>query len=214
MIRALTRELRQLDRQIQNPPSVRLEEPIQRGWVRKYVLTQEAENRPDLNILEADPRNIGSEMHNKNPLFLKKKHWRSRKLVHVEQPLREILVDYWSTKRHPRPDEWKPYFHLEYKWHSWRGFQWFYVFTEAHLFELRVQPHWLTHLKLIDPVIIRHKAELEAWMKHHNGVFPGYRRLKGKWAHWRPLNSWNYHHELEKQEKNQLRRFSQQFRRG
>lgn len=205
-IRALTRELRKLDREIQNPPSVRLEEPIQRGWVRRHVLTKEAELHPDRETLAAILHDIGREEHSRHPLFLKKKHRRSRKLVDVKLPLHEILVDHWSTKRHPRPEEWKPHFHLEYKWHSWRGFQWFYVFTETHLFELRVEPHWLTHLKLIDPGLIRHKAELEAWMKHHNGG-PRYRRLKGKWAHWRPLNSWNHQHELEKQEKNQLRRF-------
>ena len=203
-IRAIVRETDRLHNAILSPVSIPLKEPIQRGWVRRYVLAKEAEARPDREMLAAILNNIGSTVHSRHPLFLKKRTRRSRKLVDIKQPLYEILVDQWSTKRYPRPEEWKRYFHLEYKPY-YRGLQWFYVFTETHLFQLKVEPHWLTHVKVIDAQLIERKAELDTWMNYHNG-WPRHRRLKGKWARYHPVNSWRHRHELEKQEKADLRR--------
>jgi hypothetical protein len=205
-IRAIVRETTRLQNAILSPASIPLKEPIQRGWGRRYVLAKEAELRPDRETLLDILRDIGREIHSRHPGFLEKKHWRSRKLVEIKQPLREILVDCWSTKRHPRPDAWKRYFHLEYKHYYYNcGFQWFYVFTDKKLFELKVEPHWLTHVKVIDAQLIEREAELDAWMDHHNG-WRRHRRLKGKWAYCHPVSSWHRRHELERQEKADLRR--------
>ncbi len=149
-IRAVVRELKTLRKRVVNPPSVLLAEPIQRGWVRRHVLTKEAESRPDRETLAAILRDIGRKVYSRHPLFLQKKCRRSRKLVEIKQPLHEILVDRWSSRRHQRPDEWRRYFHLEYKPY-YGGLQWFYVFTNTRLFELKIEPHWLTHVKIAVP---------------------------------------------------------------
>ena len=176
-LRAAAQELKLLYGTVSNPPSVRLEEPIQRGWVRRYVLSQEAQSRPDREMLADILLDIGPERHSRRPDFLKKKRRGSRKLVEMDQPLERILIDRWSTKRHPRRDEWKRYFHFEYQPYM-GGLQWFYIFTDTHLFELKVEPYWLTHVKIIDPVALSRCAELEAWMEHHVR-WKKYNRLKG-----------------------------------
>ena len=204
-IRAVALELKSLRHRINHPSSVLLKDPIQRGWVRRYILTKDAEARPDRETLAAILRDIGREVHSRHPLFLQKKRRRSRKLVEIKQPLHEILIDRWSIKHHPWPEEWKRYFHLEYKPYC-GGLQWFYVFTDTHLFELKVEPHWLTHVKIIDSAAIEREAGLMAWMEKHNG-YNKYCRLKGRRANWHPIQSWQFSHEREKQEKAMLRRF-------
>ncbi len=198
------RELKTLRQRVVNPPSVLLAEPIQRGWVRRHVLTKEAESRPDRETLAAILHDIGRKVHSRHPLFLQKKRRRSRKLVEIKQPLHEILVDRWSTKRLQRPEAWKRYFHLEYKPY-YGGLQWFYVFTNTKLIELKVEPHWLTHVKIIDTAAIAREAELDAWMEARC-AWPKYERLKGR-RHW----SWNdaLRRKLERQAKRDLQWFYQ-----
>jgi len=73
---------------------------------------------------------------------------------------------------------WKRYFHFEYKPYL-GGLQWFYVFSDPHLFELRVEPHWLTHVSIIDGALVTRAAELQSWLEHHLG-WEKHRRLKGR----------------------------------
>jgi len=54
-LRAIVREFEQLQSILGDPPSVPLETPIQRGWVRRHVSTREAQMRPDYAILAAIP---------------------------------------------------------------------------------------------------------------------------------------------------------------
>jgi hypothetical protein len=203
-IRAIRRELRKLQRRINNPPSVRLEQPIQRGWVRRYVLTEKARYRPDHETLKAILGDIGTEKQCSRPDFLKRRG-RSRKLFEIDQPLKEIGTWEWSSRSHPRPEEWKKYFYRQSRY-LYRQLVWLWIFSDPQLFELKVEPFWLTHLKLIEPLVIEREAELTAWMMHRNG-FARYENLKGKLVQWRPVDSWRHRHELEKQEQTELRHF-------
>ncbi len=117
-------------------------------------------------------------------------------MVEIKQPLHEILVDRWSTKRQQRPEEWKRYFHLEYKPY-YGGLQWFYVFTDTRLFELKVEPHWLTHVRVIDPLAIEREAELDAWMEMHY-AWPKFQRFKGR-------RQWSCNTELRRRLERQAR---------
>jgi hypothetical protein len=207
-IRSVARELKKIGREVQNPPSVRLKEPIQRGWLRKYVLTKEAQSRPDAQVLEDILKVIGTTQYHWRRVFVRGRR-AGRHMIEMKQPLKEILIDTW--KRYPTdyPDTWKRYFHLEYKqggyvWYGRQsGHQWHYVFTDPHLFELKVERHWLTHVKIIDPLLIEHQAELEAWMEGRRG-WNRYGRLKGRSNWWKksPLQR-----KLEARAQKELRRF-------
>lgn len=203
-LREIALEAKDLRHQIQNPPSVRLPEPIQRGWVRHYVLTKEAQLRPDAQVLGQILEVIGTKEYYWRRNFIKSR--RQRPLIEIKQVLKPIHSYMWRHHPDKYPETWQPYFHLEFLqwWHgSYRYQQWVYVFTEAHLFELKVERHWLTHLKIIDPLLIERHAELEAWMEHHQG-WRKYDRLKGRrhWWHNRDLNR-----KFEVQSKSDLRDF-------
>ena len=203
-LREIALEVKDLRHQIQNPPSVRLPEPIQRGWVRHYVLTKEAQLRPDTQVLAQILEVIGTKEYYWRRNFIKSR--RQRPLIEIKQSLKNILIDTWRLYPEKYPDEWRSYFHLEYlQWgHGYyHGHQWFYVFTDTHLLELKIERHWLTHLKIIDPLLIKRHAELEAWMEHHQG-WRKYDRLKGRrhWWHNRDLCR-----KLEAQAKSDLRNF-------
>jgi hypothetical protein len=207
-IRAVARELKAIQRQVLNPPSIRLKEPIQRGWLRKYVPTKEAQSRPDAQVLEEILKVIGTTQYHWRRVFVRGRR-AGRHMIEMKQPLKEILIDTW--KRYPTdyPDTWKRYFHLEYKqggyvWYGLQsGHQWHYVFTDAHLFELKVERFWLTHVKIIDPLLIEHQAELEAWMESKRG-WERYGRLKGRSNWW---NKSPLQRKLEARAQRDLRRF-------
>jgi len=206
-IRAIAVEWENLRHQIQNPPSIRLKEPIQRGWIRHHVLTKEAQLRPDAPVLQQILEIVGTKEYHWRRNFIPGR--RRRPLVEIKQSLRTIHPRMWRFYPDQYPEEWKPYFRLEYQ-HYWQGShhyeQWVYAFNEAHLFELIVERHWLTHLSIIDPLLIERQAELEAWMTLHNG-WNRHSRLKGHWARCRPRSSWSHRHEFDKQEKKDLRHF-------
>ena len=91
-----------------------------------------------------------------------------------------------------------------YVWYGLQsGHQWHYVFTDAHLFELKVERFWLTHVKIIDPLLIEHQAELEAWMESKRG-WERYGRLKGRSNWW---NKSPLQRKLEARAQRDLRRF-------
>jgi hypothetical protein len=201
-LRAIALELKELRQQIQNPPSVKLTEPIQRGWVRHYVLSKEAQLRPDVHILRQILEVIGTKEYHWRRNFIKGR--RQRPLIEIKQSLKVVQTRAWNLDPKRYLEEWKNYFHLEYLQWS-HGFyhchQWFYVFTEAHLFELKVERHWLTHLKIIDPFLIERQAELNSWMELYQG-WPKYSRLKGRRTWW---HNATLYRKLEAQAKSDLR---------
>ncbi len=212
-IRKISNKLEELWRTFQHAPSVPLEKPIQRGWVRHYVLTREAELHPDVAILREILEKIGTEEY----------HWRrdfrrgrraGKGMIEIKQSLRPIPMSDWNREPEKYPDRWKRFFHREFRQgyysYSWealqKGHQWVYVFNDSQLFELKVEPHWLTHVKVIDPLAIERKAELHAWMYRHNG-WRRYDRLKGRRVEYRYRDRSRIDYKLEKQQQAQLRHF-------
>ncbi len=210
-LRGLHRELEELDQRLNHPPSVRLAEPIQRGWLRRYVLTKAAALRPDVAVLREILAVIGSIQYHWRRDFHLGRRW-SRGKVKIEQPLDCILVDKWRLYPEKYPEHWNGYFHLEYRYDGrlleipTGRHQWFRVFTDAHLFGLKVEPFWLTHVKIIDADAMERQAEICECLGRSGGAYK-YRRLKGKWARWHPIPSRQYQHEFEKEEKQRLRHF-------
>ena len=89
---------------------IKLEEPIQRGWRRFYVLSERASARRDRPMLEAILAVIGTVVVHHGRDF-RRRRGRCRKLVEIEQPLRPIPIHEWERKNYP--DEWRRYFRRE-----------------------------------------------------------------------------------------------------
>jgi len=160
----LDKELRQLTRKLWIP--VQLQKPIQQGWRRVHVLAPRADRRADKEVLIALREVIGTVQYRKSPEFRNKRgRGKRRRFVEIEQPLRELTQGEWN--RQQLPEEWKRYFRLESKCHfrAWRDVL---VFTNPHVFELKVEPCWVTVIHDKDPVVERHIAQIKRWLTRHD----------------------------------------------
>jgi len=169
-LRAVARELKELDKRIHQPKSVKLDKPIQKGWKRYYMLTDEAKARPDRELLEEILQRIGPILYHWRPDFRRGKRAR---VVEIEQKLRN-LRSWWVNNRYVYKT-WSPYFETIHGYHQ----RTYHRFKDPHLFRLKTVRNWLTHMWIIDSEAISRSAELERWMDFHQG-WPKYSRLKGR----------------------------------
>ena len=146
-----------------------LDEPIQRGWCRFHVLTAKSERRADKNVLLAILDLVGTaQFHNTPDFRLKRGRGRRRRFMEREQPLRELTVGEWE--RRDLPEEWEPYFRLEQRYYYW---EWrdVLIFTNPYVFELKVEPNWVTEVHTSDPEVERRIAEIESWLRNRNAKY-------------------------------------------
>lgn len=138
-----------------------------------FVLSDLARQRKDRDILQAILTHINHVRHSCRPDFLRRKG-RSKRLVEVEQPLRDIPL--WEWLRKGLPEEWCHYFRPEN-----RKFGPVLVFIHPWLFELKIEKHWITHCRQIQPEVMERVAEIEGYFEARK-MWPVYWRLKGKSA--------------------------------
>jgi hypothetical protein len=158
-----------LNQLIENAPSVPLKVPVQRGFVRSYVLSAEGERRADAQVVRDILKQIGTLRY-----FWRRSFRRGRRAgrnIEIEQPLLMVLIDTWIQNPKLYPQAWAHYFHLEI--HG----QFYYVFSAMHLITLKVSPHVLTHTKMVDPRWYEEQAELNAWLNRRMGREKYYRMV-------------------------------------
>lgn len=138
---------------------VRLEQPVQRGWMRCYFLTEAARERSDAAVLEAILKEINVIKYHWRRSFAPTRRNRRAQILQFEQPLQRIKP--WRRIRQDFPHEWKRYFFVEHvfqhrAWeHSWR-FRW------PQLFELRTVPRMVHELPVLDPAVDSRLSEIKA----------------------------------------------------
>ena len=187
-IRAIVRECDCLRPRIWNPPLKKLEKPYQRGWVRFYVLGEGSGQRGDKSVLNEILPHINSIRYCNRPDF-KKRKGRSKKMIEIDQPLRTISI--WEWKRRQLPESWKLYFRFIGGRHE-------YEFIHPWLFELRIEKHWITHYKEVDPLVLERFAELQSKMEH-NQFWRVFDRLKGR-HYWKYDPRWKIREREAKKE--------------
>ena len=163
---------------------IKLDEPIQRGWRRSYVLSERAAARRDCPVLEAILAVIGTVVVHRSRDFCRRRG-RSKKLVEIEQPLRVIPIHEWDRKNYPR--EWHRYFRYELILQWNRHWQPYWVFTQPSLYELKIERNWLWYFREVDPAIETRLSELSRWLESRAG-WRRYDWLKGRsqgrrWEH-------------------------------
>ena len=160
---------------------VPLDEPIQRGWRRFHVLTVKAEKRADNDVLIALLKIIGTVQFRNSPDFRNKRgRGRRRRFVEIEQPLHELTTGQWERER--LPEEWKPYFRQEKRCH-FRAWHDALIFASPYVFELKVEPNWVTETYICDPAVEQRIAEIEGWLWHRNAMHR-LDRIYGHSRHW------------------------------
>ena len=86
--------------------TVTLDEPIQRGWKRHFVLTEAAKQRPDRIPLETILEEINEIRYHWRASFRDGKHRKCHRLFHEhEHRLQDIRPDRWLSLKWP--DAWR-----------------------------------------------------------------------------------------------------------
>ena len=223
---AWDRERQALQKRLRNPPVQPLAEPIQQGWRRSFVLSPEAQLRPDAAVLTAilDEINVVSHHWRRDFIPSRRQLRLSRRTLSSEQFLRAIGINEWDRRSYP--DQWHKYFRRELVPHSWLSqpkmeinrYKWVrpglwqrrsghvlaFAFIYPHLFVLKTERHWLTHLKQLEPEVVERCEELDNYLaQRHEG-----RRLDWLYGH-----SFRYWRRQDSREKT-LRRLAEQEMRG
>jgi len=138
-------------------PMVALEHPYQRGWKRFFVLRDDVKHSPRKDFYEALLPKINTVEFHQDRSFKRKKRRKQRYVYQVKaQVLRELSQHSWDINRLNLTEEEKVCFtrvetfdvktcRTDVK----------YVFAEPWRFVLKVAPHIVTHIKLIDADIER-----------------------------------------------------------
>lgn len=155
---------------------VTLEEPIQRGWKRHFVMTPSARRREDTTTLSAILEVINVVRYHWRRSFAPSKRRCSRRIEH-EHALRSINCGH-QQELSKLPRGWERYFQLERRWEH-RQWYWHWVFCHPHLFHLRTERHWITELPLLDPSLESRRAELESFLETRHG-WARFDRIKGR----------------------------------
>lgn len=158
-IRAAVREYKSLEKE--RFKIIKLDQPIQKGWRRSYVLAEHATTRRDRPILERILKEIGTVVVHHGRDF-KRRLRRSKKVVEIEQPLLAISQQQWEREAYP--SEWRTYFHQELRHRKGRDWQLYWVFKQPSLFTLKVARNWLWYFREVDPVIETRLSELNRWL--------------------------------------------------
>jgi hypothetical protein len=156
---ALDRELKTLNKE--RWLIKKLDEPIQRGWVRFHVLSERGLRHKDQPMLAEMLRVIGTKIWSKSSAF-RAWNWHSkrrRQFIDIDQPLQAISASEWQHKNYP--DQWRRYFlpqRVQGHWGSYLVF----VCDHVRFFELKTEPLFVDELQVPNPLVAQRIAELES----------------------------------------------------
>lgn len=179
--------------------TVPLPQPVRVGWRRFHVLSSKADGRADKAELRSILELIGTTFFSRIRDFrVKKGRKRRRRLVELEQPLREI--PFWDWMRRGLPEAWLPYFRIESRLH-YRTWIEVAVFAQPSLFELKVAPRYVTELQHVDPDVEKRISEIRTWIENRH-LMGRLERVCG-WRHWKTEP--NHRKQYERLAKDELR---------
>lgn len=144
----------------------KLDEPIQCGWRRFFVLTEHAQRRWDHDILAAILEVIGTVRNCRRLDFRTRTFRHRRRLVEIDQSISRLYDRTWEGL--PCPANWRRYFHwFHYK--EWGRPRYFGEFVQPSLFELRIEPRMVWHVREVDPAVETRLQEIAAWLDARHG---------------------------------------------
>jgi hypothetical protein len=139
-----------------------LDKPVQKGWMRCYFLTEEAQKRSDASTLEAILREVNVVCYHWRRNFLPTNRNRRAQIQRMNQPLQSISHRRWVQRSFPH--EWRSYFVREF---FFDRFAWDhrFVFRWPRLFEVRVVPRMVTRLPVCDPSVESRLSEVQRFFE-------------------------------------------------
>ncbi len=153
-----------------NLPMVPLESPYQKGWKRSYVLREDVARSRYAAFYQTLLDKINTVVYHHDKRFkLSKKKKRKRIDVDVPQTLLEFYEHDWKSPRNKLTEAERILFYPKTVIcpQSKRAVTQ-YVFGEAWRYVLRVRPHMITQVKMIDEALEQEIQRLDNHIANHN----------------------------------------------
>ncbi|MDB5140504.1 MAG: hypothetical protein JWR12_2420 [Mucilaginibacter sp.] len=168
-------------------PMIALEHPYQRGWKRFFVLRDDVKHSPRKDFYEALLPKINTVEYHQDKSFKRKKRRKQRYVYQVKaQMMRELSQHSWDINRMNLTEEEKVCFtRVEtFDVKTYRT-DVKYVFTESRRFVLKVAPHMVTHIKLMDVDIEKELSYIDGHIDNHHLTPRMYRLTNGRHFRWK-----------------------------
>lgn len=183
-------ELLEVKKQQRNPGLAELHPPEQKGWARFFILRPDVERCNDSEFFRSilEKMNTVTYSHRKD---FKYKHRRGGKRVDVDriQLLRGFYNYEWLKLKLNEKE--MSYFRMTWEFAgNSTQIRLKYVFTEPWRFVLRVRPNMITHVKIIDPELMRRERELDNYFEGNN-LYPRISKQLHGWRKYR-CTGWTY----------------------
>lgn len=151
-------------------PMVPLQHPYQRGWKRFFVLRDDVKHSPRMAFYEALLPKINTVEYHHDKSFKRKKRRKKRYGYHIKQQLlQEFHPYYWYANKMGLTEEEKACFtRVETYNIKTRQAEAKYVIAEPWRYVLKIAPHMVTHIKLIDVDIERELSYIKTNIDNHN----------------------------------------------
>ena len=207
----LYRKLKQIRFAQHNLGFEEINPPIQRGWKRTFVLNPIVKQSKESEFFQTLLDKINTERINNRKDFKKMKKRKGKKVrVEIPQYL-EVLSEYWYRKKIQTEKE-QAYFEevLVYSKHKTLLYK-EYHFKEKWRFKLKIVPNWIRFAKIIDPLLLQQKAEIEAYLEKNNLSDRMYKLKNGSYGYkdkWNPKPKEKYAY-LENQ--NSYKKYLEEF---
>lgn len=157
-----------LELQRKNLPFLPLPEPYQKGWKRFFVLREDVARSENAPFYELLLRKINTIEYSKSKSFIYRER-RDKKQVRSErlQYLQEFESYEWNRPDNPLTARERKLFTMVEKRRKGRTVQ-LYRFSEPWRYVLKIEPHFITHHKVVDEVLEQRISQLNNFIDRRN----------------------------------------------
>jgi len=164
----LQRELSRLWQAKWNYPLIEVDVPYQNGWTKSFELRDDISRRTDAAVFKKILKRINSKV------FCRTKNFLKRDGTAIPHDLDVIGVNEWEGLGWP--EHYKKYFYFGYIIRHRRIIK-CYSFINSYYFVDKIEPHIITHQRVVIPQVESRIAEIRAKMSR--GLWNRLNNLKG-----------------------------------
>lgn len=165
----LNKEYRCVESQIRDLGYKDLNPPIQRGYKRLFVLTEETKYSKRADFYQGILNKINTVWYSPHKTFKQKKRrigkWKFR--IRNEQTLQEIDRYVFDKVKNFTEEERKYFYPVEYYDYPRKQYSTKYIFIEQWRFVLQTKPHMITKVQIKDSELEQYRDELGDYLDKH-----------------------------------------------
>lgn len=184
LLRRFEKESYQIDKQIRNLGYEPLDKPIQAGYKRLFILTEETKHSKNIDFYQGILDKINTVRYSSTKIFENQrtsKRWRRRKRKIKEQILLEPNSHTFHDVLKFTEDEKRLFYRIKYYCHQCKKDHVKYVFSEPWRFMLRIRPHWITEVVRKDTVLEQKRDELDDFLDQYKNK-ARLTKMRGGWG--------------------------------